>query len=79
MDGTHCDTIREELIATLRTEKGGWCRIGGIVNALYCRGAIPRAEGYSRKTGVRESFINPHPDLEGHHLTEDFKHHNAKN
>jgi len=46
-------------------------RVGGIVNALYCpwnaNNASRRSdvERYSREIGVRESFINPHPDLGG--------------
>lgn len=41
--------------------------VGGIVNVLYCPWNIARraTERYSCETGIRESFINPHPDLEG--------------
>lgn len=36
MDDTQDDTITKKLTATLKTEKGGWRRAGGVVNAVYC-------------------------------------------
>lgn len=40
-------TITEKLTVTLRTEKGGWCRVGGVVNAFYCSWNAACAEQWS--------------------------------